>query len=60
LERAEEALDLGYENYLFSGDYCFIEWPEKISHLLNFPKADIFITVEDEVRTIRTSYGERL
>ena len=25
-----EALDFGYEEYFFSGDRCFIEWPEGI------------------------------
>ncbi len=28
-----EAYDLGFEEYLYSGDYCFIEWPEKIGNL---------------------------
>ena len=25
----EELLDLGYEEYLFGSNYCFIEWPDK-------------------------------
>ena len=29
-----EALDMGFEEYVFSGYYCFIEWPEKIPNLL--------------------------
>lgn len=29
-----EALDFGYEEYFFSGNKCFIEWPEKIDELL--------------------------
>lgn len=29
-----EALDFGYEEYFFSGNRCFIEWPEKIDELL--------------------------
>ena len=29
-----EALDFGYEEYFFSGNRCFIEWPEKIEELL--------------------------
>lgn len=28
-----EALDIGLEEYLDSGHYCFIEWPEKIENL---------------------------
>jgi tRNA threonylcarbamoyladenosine biosynthesis protein TsaE len=34
LKNETEALDLGYEEYFYSGNYCFIEWPEKISGLL--------------------------
>lgn len=30
----EEAYDFGYEDYFYSGAYCFIEWPEKIEGLL--------------------------
>jgi len=29
-----EAFDLGYEDYFYSGSYCFVEWPEKITNLL--------------------------
>jgi tRNA threonylcarbamoyladenosine biosynthesis protein TsaE len=29
-----EAYDLGYEDYLYSGNLCLIEWPEKIASLL--------------------------
>jgi tRNA threonylcarbamoyladenosine biosynthesis protein TsaE len=46
LKKEEEALDLGYEQYFFSSYYCFVEWPEKIAGLLDFPKATIFMTVE--------------
>jgi len=33
LKNQSEALDLGYEEYFYSGSYCFIEWPEKIPDL---------------------------
>lgn len=29
-----EVFDIGYENYFYSGNYCFLEWPEKIERLL--------------------------
>ena len=45
LKKQEEALDMGYEEYFYSGDYCFIEWPEKISDLL----PDHYIRVEIEI-----------
>lgn len=34
LENIEEALSIGIEEYLYSGYYCFIEWPELIEPLL--------------------------
>ena len=34
IEQLEEAYDIGYEEYIDSGQYCFIEWPEKIASLL--------------------------
>lgn len=34
LKTQTEALDMGYEEYFYSGAYCFIEWPEKIPDLL--------------------------
>lgn len=29
-----EIFDIGYEEYLFSDSYCFIEWPERLDNLL--------------------------
>lgn len=39
----EEAFDMGFEEYLDSKDFCFIEWPEKIHSFLpiNFHKVHI-------------------
>ncbi|UIR55586.1 tRNA (adenosine(37)-N6)-threonylcarbamoyltransferase complex ATPase subunit type 1 TsaE [Sphingobacterium sp. SRCM116780] len=34
LKEEQEAYDFGYEEYFYSGNYCFIEWPEKIPNLL--------------------------
>ena len=34
LKDIREALDFGAEEYLYSGNYCFIEWPEMIEPLL--------------------------
>ena len=42
-EKKDEIFDIGYEEYLFSSSYCFIEWPEKIEDLLpnNYVKIDM-------------------
>ena len=34
IKKIDEAFDLGYEDYIYSGNYCFIEWPEMIEQLL--------------------------
>jgi len=34
IEDESEAFDMGYEEYFFSNDYCFIEWSEKIPNLI--------------------------
>ena len=39
-----EAFDMGYEEYLYSDAYCFIEWPEKIANLL--PENHLVIRIE--------------
>ncbi len=44
LKAQNEALDLGAEEYFYSGNYCFIEWPEKIPDLL--PENYVLIRVE--------------
>ena len=34
LKAEVEALDIGIDDYLYSGTWCFIEWPEKIESLI--------------------------
>ena len=34
LEILEEVFDIGYEEYIYSGAYCFLEWPELIENIL--------------------------
>lgn len=34
IKKIEEAFDLGYEEYFYSGHICFIEWPEMIESIL--------------------------
>jgi tRNA threonylcarbamoyladenosine biosynthesis protein TsaE len=53
LKNQAEALDLGYEEYFYSGAYCFIEWPEKIPDLLpdHYIRVDIKV-VDDNARQI--------
>ncbi len=47
IKKTEEALDIGYEDYFFSGNYCFIEWPEKIEHLLPAETVRVSVVVDE-------------
>jgi tRNA threonylcarbamoyladenosine biosynthesis protein TsaE len=40
-----EALDMGADEYLYSGNWCFIEWPEKIANLIPDSHSTISITL---------------
>ena len=47
IKKIEEAFDMGYEEYLYSGHYCFIEWPEMIEPILPENLVEIRIEVEE-------------
>ena len=44
LNRETEALDMGVDDYLYSGNWCFIEWSEKIASLI--PEEHSVVTIE--------------
>ena len=44
LKDIREAIDFGAEEYLYSGNYCLIEWPELIASLLPDDAVHIKIT----------------
>lgn len=50
LKSETEALDMGYEEYFYDGNYCLIEWPEKISSFWprEFVKVKILVLNEQE------------
>ncbi|MEW6469760.1 MAG: tRNA (adenosine(37)-N6)-threonylcarbamoyltransferase complex ATPase subunit type 1 TsaE [Bacteroidota bacterium] len=52
IKNLAEALDFGADEYLYSGYYCFIEWPEKIEELLPPGTVRLRIDVNDEKRRI--------
>lgn len=41
-----EVYDIGYEDYFFSGAYCFLEWPERIAELL--PEKFVYIAISEQ------------
>jgi len=45
IKNISEVYDFGYEDYFYSGDYCFIEWPELIETLL--PSIAVKVTIKE-------------
>lgn len=54
LKEASEALDLGYEEYFYSGNFCFVEWPEKIEGLLPEESVAVSLVLAEEKGRIVT------
>jgi len=53
IDKPEQALDFGYEEYVYSGNRCLMEWPEKIEPLLPDDIDRVYIKVNsDGVREI--------
>ena len=55
LKGVAEMYDLGYEDYFFSGAYCFVEWPERMESLLAFRYCRVEIEEQAGVRIIRAN-----
>ena len=56
IKKIEEAFDMGFEEYIYSDNYCFIEWPEKIESLLpgNYLKIIIDIVSKEKRKITMT------
>ncbi len=52
LKNIQEALNFGAEEYLYSGNYCLIEWPDMIADIL--PDDTIYVRIQV------TNDGERI
>lgn len=52
IDDQREAYDFGYEEYFYSGDFCLVEWPEKIEQLLPENTMNVRITADSD--TART------
>lgn len=50
LKSLTEAYDIGYEEYFYSGNYCFTEWTEKIEDLLPEHYLRLLIEERDGMR----------
>ena len=45
IKKIEEVYDMGFEDYFYSGNLCFIEWPELVEEIL--PEDAVRVTIEE-------------
>ncbi len=53
IKKDEEVYDMGFDDYVYSGYLCFMEWPELVEQVL--PEETVKVTIaenEDGTRTI--------
>ena len=53
MKSVAEAYDIGYEEYFYSGCYCFTEWTEKVEELLPERYVRVDIGEEDGNRILK-------
>ncbi len=51
INNPEEALDMGFEDYVYGDAICYIEWPEKIENLL--PPETVSVYIKEENNGVR-------
>jgi len=55
IESEEEIYDIGYEEYFFSGNFCMVEWPEKMGTLYPDEAVEIKLERQGERRSIKVN-----
>ena len=55
INKLEEVFDFGYEDYFYSGNICFIEWPELIESIL--PDETVRIAIKEHNDGSRIVYS---
>lgn len=48
IEKDEEALDIGIDDYFYNNEWCLVEWPEKVKNLLPLNAVEIHLSMNDD------------
>ncbi len=59
LEYEVEALEIGIEDYLYSGEYCLVEWPQVVEKLVEDVVIMKFEVLEDNSRLVEIDIQKR-
>lgn len=52
INKEDEALDMGVEEYFYSNNWCLVEWPNKVENLV--PLNAVSITITSNKKQLRT------
>jgi tRNA threonylcarbamoyladenosine biosynthesis protein TsaE len=52
LKSLKEALDVGCEEYFFSGNYCFIEWPQLVEDIVPWDTVKLSVVREGDFSVV--------
>ena len=53
IKELREAVDIGFDDYMYSGNLCIIEWPENVEALLPEETLKVSISVNPDLsRTV--------
>lgn len=55
IKNMEELMDLGFDEYVYSDNYCFIEWPELAEGFLKDNFVKIKIHTKENIRYLRAT-----
>lgn len=59
IKDVQEAIDIGAEDYFYSGNFCFIEWASKVENILPDDIFLVSLSIEgDHTRKITLEHGE--
>ncbi len=51
IDEPDDATRIGFQDYLYSGNYCFIEWTDKVESLLHGEYTPVYIErIDDQTR----------
>lgn len=45
IDNPQEALEIGVEDYFYSGNLCFVEWPDRLGNLI--PEEAVVVRIEE-------------
>jgi len=59
IKNIAEIFDIGYEEYFYSGHYCFIEWPEVAEQIIPTPAVEVEISLDADKQTRVIAFSEK-